>query len=119
MAVTINMENKKTGDTVKGFYGFSQTTLFFGAFPALFHKDFLTFLGIIIITIVVGCLTFGIGGFIISIAWAFMYNKYYTTSLIKKGFAFAGMHTENEIAAGRLKLKLNGDNCLTTPQATE
>ncbi|STA81066.1 hypothetical protein [Citrobacter koseri] len=119
MATIINMENKKTGETVKGFYGFSWTTLFFGAFPALFRKDFLTFLGVIIITIVVGCLTFGIGGFIISVAWAFMYNKYYTTNLVKKGFAFSGMHTENEIAAGRLKLKLNADNCLTVPQTTE
>lgn len=119
MATIILMENKKTGEAVKGFYGFSWTTLFFGAFPSLFRKDFMTFLGVIIITIVVGCLTFGIGGFIISIAWAFMYNKYYTTSLIKKGFAFAGMHTENEIAAGRLKLKLNADNCLTVPQKTD
>ncbi|EKS5468590.1 hypothetical protein QB691_002537, partial [Escherichia coli] len=96
-----------------GFYGFSWTTLFFGAFPALFRKDFITFIGTFIVLIILAFLTMGIGSTIGMIIWAFMYNKYYTTNLIKKGFAFSGTNTENELASGKLNLRLNADNCLT------
>ena len=63
--------------------------------------------------IILAFLTMGIGSMIGMIIWAFMYNKYYTTNLIKKGFAFAGTNTENELASGKLNLHLNADNCLT------
>ena len=113
MATKIRMQNPRTGETVTGFYGFSWTTLFFGAFPALFRKDFITFIGTFIVLIILAFLTMGIGSMIGMIIWAFMYNKYYTTNLIKKGFAFAGTNTENELASGKLNLHLNADNCLT------
>lgn len=84
-----------------------------GAFPALFRKGFITFIGTFIVLIILAFLTMGIGSTIGMIIWAFMYNKYYTTNLIKKGFAFAGTNTENELVSGKLNLRLNADNCLT------
>ncbi|WP_312156942.1 hypothetical protein [Lelliottia nimipressuralis] len=117
MAVKVMMENPRTGERTNGFYGFSWTTLFFGAFPALFRKDFITFIGVFIVLIILAIFTMGIGSSIGMIAWAFMYNKYYTTNLIKKGFAFAGTKTENELAAGRLGLRLNSENCVTFKDA--
>lgn len=113
MATKIRMENSKTGETITGFYGFSWTTLFFGAFPALFRKDFITFIGVFIVLVILAVFTAGIGSSVGMIAWAFMYNKYYTVGLIKKGFALAGTHTENEWASAKLGLRLNEDNCTT------
>jgi len=113
MAIKIMMENPKTGEIVTGFYGYSWTTLLFGAFPSLFRKDFMTFIGVFVVACIISFLTMGIGGLFISIVWSFMYNKYYTTNLLRKGFKFAGTPTENEMAARSLKLRLNEDNCIT------
>lgn len=113
MATQIKMENPRTGETVKGLYGFSWTTLFFGSFPALFRKDFITFIGTFVVLVILAVFTMGIGSTIAMLAWAFMYNKYYTTNLVKKGFMFAGTHTENELASARLGLTLNAQNCKT------
>ncbi|MCU6237990.1 hypothetical protein KWH75_13065 [Morganella morganii] len=113
MAIKIMMENPKTGEIVTGFYGYSWTTLLFGAFPSLFRKDFMTFIGVFVVACIISFLTMGIGGLFISIVWSFMYNKYYTTNLLRKGSKFAGTPTENEMAARSLKLRLNEDNCIT------
>ncbi|WP_036626171.1 hypothetical protein [Pantoea sp. AS-PWVM4] len=113
MATKIKMENPQTGESVFGFYGYSWTTLLFGAFPALFRKDFLTFIGVFVVWVILAFLTMGIAPFFMMLIWSFMYNKYYTTGLLKKGFIFAATHTENELAAGRLGLKLNSNNCST------
>ncbi|WP_199756189.1 hypothetical protein [Candidatus Pantoea deserta] len=113
MATKITMENPQTGETTSGFYGFSWTTLFFGAFPALFRKDFITFIGLFVILIILAFVSLGIAPFFVMLIWSFMYNKYYTTGLLKKGFVFSATHTENELAAGRLGLKLNSHNCKT------
>lgn len=43
----------------------------------------------------------------------FLYNKYYTLRCIKEGYNLAGNHTENEMAAAKLKLILNNNNCKT------
>jgi hypothetical protein len=113
MATKIRMENPKTGEIATGFYGYSWTTLFFGSFPALFRKDFVTFIGGFIVLIILAAFTLGVGATIGMFIWSFMYNKHYTTNLLKKGFIFAGNHTENELAAGRLGVKLNAHNSLT------
>ena len=116
MATKIKMENPRTGETATGFYGFSWTTLFFGAFPALFRKDFITFIGVFIVLAILAVFTVGIGATVAMFIWAFMYNKYYTVNLVKKGFYFAATHTENELAASKLGLRLNAENCTTLSQ---
>jgi len=89
MASPVMMVNESTGLSKNGYYGFSWTTLFFGPFPALFRSDFITFLGFIAVTVVLAVTTWTIGNVIADIAWAFMYNRYYTRKLIEHGYRFA------------------------------
>ena len=106
MATKINMINPTTGLTKTGFYGFSWTTFFFGAFPALFRSDFLTFIGFFIVLCIIAFATFGFGAFVAMIIWAFMYNKYYTRKLIESGFKFNGTTEENAAAAAALGVSM-------------
>jgi hypothetical protein len=89
VAVSVNMRHPSTGLTKKGFAGFSWTTLFFGAFPALFRGDYATFIGAFVIFLILAIATAGIGALIASIAWAFKYNKYYTSKLLERGYVFS------------------------------
>lgn len=107
MAVKIPMKNPQNGLTKDGFYGFSWTSLFFGGFPALFRGDFLTFLGLFAMIIVIGLVTAGIGAFFVTIVWAFMYNKYYTKKLIEKGYKFNGTDEQNKLAASAIGVLLD------------
>jgi hypothetical protein len=88
MAEIVMLKHKDTGIIKKGFYGFSWTTFFFGAFPALFRQDFITFLGAIVIMLALGAFTFGIGSVVGMFVWAFIYNKYYTRRLLERGYVF-------------------------------
>lgn len=89
MAITVNMRHPQTGLTKKGFAGFSWTTLFFGAFPALFRGDFSTFIGAFAIFLILAITTAGIGALVASLVWAFKYNKFYTSKLLEKGYEFS------------------------------
>ncbi|MDV1094989.1 hypothetical protein ACSI5N_25535 (plasmid) [Raoultella ornithinolytica] len=113
MATKITLQHPRTGETITGFYGFSWTTLFFGPLPALFRKDFQTFVCVFFVLFVLALLTFGIGPIIAALIWGFMYNKYFTVNRIKQGFKLASTNAENELAAGRLGLTLNAENCAT------
>lgn len=70
----------------EGFVGFSWTVFFFGFFVPLFRKDYISALGLFVISCIVSFFTYGAGGFILNIIAAFAYNKYYTENLIKQGF---------------------------------
>ena len=112
MATSIKMKNPKTGLLKDGFYGFSWTTLFFGGFPALFRGDFLTFIGLFAVLIILGMLTMGIGAFVASIAWAFMYNGSYTKKLIEKGYKFDASEREIKLALKALGIVDQGEESL-------
>ncbi len=119
MAVQFPMMNPKTGEMKTALYGYSWTTLFFGGFPALFRKDFLTFLGFFLITAIFCLFLSFIFLIIIFVAWSFMYNKYYSINLLKQGFVFSGSDEENKAAAAKLGVVLNVHNTMpTTPDAT-
>ena len=102
MANRIALKHKESGLVKDGFYGFSWTTLFFGFWPALFRGDYITFVGGLVIIVILAVFTFGIGAFIAMLVWAFIYNKYYTRKLLEKGYAFAGTEGENALAAASL-----------------
>jgi len=107
MATKINMLNPDTGLIKTGFYGFSWTTFFFGAFPALFRSDFITFVGVFVVLTIIAIATEGFGIFLAMIVWAFMYNKYYTRRLIERGFKFNGSPEENNRAAKAIGVSLS------------
>jgi hypothetical protein len=52
-----------------------------------------------LILLILAFATAGIGPFIAMIVWAFQYNRYYTRTLLEKGYAFAGTAEENSLAA--------------------
>lgn len=103
MATKLVMKHKETGVMKNGYFGFSWTTLFFGFFPALFRSDFLTFIGGIIISVIIAFITFGFGALFINLVWAFMYNKYYTRKLLQEGYIFndsEGLNAQASAAIG-------------------
>ncbi|EMH1276879.1 hypothetical protein V6A89_003875 [Enterobacter hormaechei] len=110
MAFKLRMENRRTGEWVTGMCGFSWTTLFFGPFPALFRRDFRTFIFFMLATLLLGLYTLGVGAIALIIIWAFKYNGFYTNRLIRKGFSFAGTYPEKQLNPLRLTLRFNADN---------
>lgn len=106
MATEIMMRHKASGLMKSGYYGFSWTTFFFAGFPALFRKDFLTFIGSLPVLFIVAIPTAGVGAFIAMLIWAFMYNSYYTKRLLERGYEFCGTSAENEKAASALGVSI-------------
>ena len=102
MATRLPMHHPQTGILKDGFYGFSWTTLFFGFFPALFRSDFLTFIGGVLISVLVGVNSFGFGTLLINVVWAFMYNRYYTRKLLEQGYRFHADAGEAALASAAL-----------------
>lgn len=98
MATAVRMTHQDTGLIKTGYIGFSWTTLFFGFFPPLFRSDFKTFIGAFIVMFIIALVTMGIGVFVASLAWAFMYNKYFTRSLIERGYRFTDTDSLNQQA---------------------
>lgn len=86
MATKVILKQENTGLTQNAFFGFSWTTLFFGMFPALFRRDFVTFVGALAILLIFGLVTSGSGVPIANLVWAFMYNKYHRWMLFEKGY---------------------------------
>ena len=119
MATPILMKNTKTGQSKDAYVGFSWTTLFFGAFPALFRSDFLTFVGSVVLFFIISALTFGIGGYVAAFCWAFFYNKHHALRLLKEGYMLNGTHEENKRAALTYGIELTESNCLTFAQETK
>ncbi len=109
MAKQILLKHKSSGVMKNGYYGFSWTTLFFGGFPALFRGDFLTFLGMFAILVIVGFWSFGIGSLIAMFTWAFFYNGYYTRKLLERGYEFADTPHSNSQAASVLGVQIPSD----------
>jgi hypothetical protein len=117
MAQKILLKHPQSGLVTTGFYGFSWTTLFFGFFPALFRKDFMTFGVGLVIYCIVAVITAGLGALVASIAWAFMYNKYYTRKLIAQGYRFAESDTANQLAASALGVSLDPTAAISAANA--
>lgn len=66
--------------------GFSWTTAFFGAIPALIRGDYKWFGIQAGIAISVGLFTAGLGGIATAIIFGFIYNKLYVQELLTKGY---------------------------------
>lgn len=80
MADTVQLRHPQSGLIKTGIYGFSWTTLFFSGFPALLRGDLVT--GVLVLI-----LSFS-SFWLVSIIWAFLYNRVYTTRLLEAGYVF-------------------------------
>ena len=96
MATAVMMRHPATGQVRKGLVGFSWTTLFFNGLPAMIRGDIVS--GIAMFA--AACCTFAIS----NVAFAFLYNKYYTTKLLKKGYEFADTAANIQTAKRKLGL---------------
>ena len=81
-----NLKNPVTNQVKQVKAGFSWTTFFWGFFPALFRGDWKWFAIIFLIELITGIVTGGLGTWIVSIVFSFIYNKMYINDLISKGF---------------------------------
>lgn len=104
MATTVRLVHKDSSIIRQGYFGFSWTTLFFGVFPALFRGDFLTFVGSFFVYALIGLCTAGFGILIAQIAWAFLYNGYYTRRLLEQGYRLADREDVMTAAYARLNV---------------
>ena len=98
-------------DKVQAPVGFSWTTFFFGLIPALFRKDWMGALIILIGNIVVGIAASAVSplsSFILYFAYwtslGYLYNKYYIESLIKKGYKPETAQDKNTLEGINVKL---------------
>tara|TARA_B100000795_G_C22392343_1_gene283869 strand:- start:127 stop:426 length:300 start_codon:yes stop_codon:yes gene_type:complete len=93
---TVNLE--KSGLTKQAPVGFSWTTLFFGALPALFRGDFKwTF-----IMLFAGVFTAGIAWLV----FPFIYNRLYITSMIEGGYKIKNYTGNKAQIEAKLSIKL-------------
>lgn len=74
--------------------GFSWTTFFFGFFPALFRGDLKWAIIMFIVAAAIGSFTFGLGGLVADIVFAFIYNKLYIKELLEKQYFPADEQSE-------------------------
>ena len=88
MAVSVQMKHKQSGIMKNGYYGFSWTSFWFGGLPALFRGDVAHGLGILVVGMLAGAFSFGFLWFLVSLAWASIYNKNYTHRLLQAGYEF-------------------------------
>jgi len=103
MARIVVLEQRDTGKLLRGYYGFSWITLFFGFTPALCRGDYLTAIAGFTITFLIGAVTDGVGSFVVSLISAFLYNRYYTNRLLARGDELTGARER----AAEAKLWLN------------
>ena len=104
MAKAVRLVHKDSGIVKQGYFGFSWTTLLFGAFPALFRGDFRTFVGSFLVYALISICTLGFGVLVAQIAWAFLYNGYYTRRLLERGYHLADQQDVLEAAYAKLKV---------------
>lgn len=95
MATTVQLVHSTSGLRKKGYYGFSWTTLFFGAMPSLFRGDPITFVLAFAVLFVLALASYGLAVIPALVVWAFMYNRFYTRRLLEQGYQVVG--TEEQV----------------------
>lgn len=78
-----------SGLTKRAYLGWSWTSFFFGAFPALFRGDWMGFFIYFAAMIVLGLVTVGIGSIIFAVVWCIYYNRWHTRRLMERGYVVA------------------------------
>ena len=105
MATLVYMKNPSNNRSAKAYVGFSWSAFFLGPLPLLTRKEWGFFLIFLVLYIIISAVTLGIGGLVLSIIWAFYFNKWHMRRLIKNGYAIdesqpAGLVAEAKAQAG-------------------
>ncbi len=95
---TVTIEDKKNQIIKEAPVGFSWTVLFFGGLVPLFRGDW----GYFFIMLVAGIVTLGISGII----FAFIYNRIYLQSSLKKGFKVKSYVGDKKLIESKAQIKL-------------
>ncbi|MGY0693781.1 DUF2628 domain-containing protein [Virgibacillus sp. FSP13] len=85
--------------------GFSWTTFFFGFFPALFRGDLKWAAIMFVAAVAVAIITAGMGTWVVSIIFSFIYNKIYIKELIEKGYRPASEESKRKLESIGITLK--------------
>ena len=102
------MENPNTGIIKKAPVGFSWTTFFFSALPALFRGDIKWFIIQLLIVCFIPILT--------NVVFAFIYNKIFIKKLLEKGYKVRDVEG-GTLEVARQKLSINLPRFETAPAA--
>jgi len=108
MRCVLVMENPNTGIIKKAPVGFSWTTFFFGALPALFRGDMKWFF----IQLLIAMFTCGLS----AIVFMFIYNKIFIKKLLEKGYKVRDVEG-GTLEVARQKLGINLPKFETAPAA--
>ncbi|MEW6320466.1 MAG: hypothetical protein AB1635_05200 [Acidobacteriota bacterium] len=98
MARVVRLRHRQSGIEKRGFYGFSWTSFLFGGFPALLRGDLWYGIGVLGVGIAFGLVSAGFLWFVVSVIWAFVYNRNYTHRLLESGYELADTPERNEKA---------------------
>ena len=94
MATHVHLLHPSTGMMKPGYFGFSWTYLFFGAFVPLFRGE----LGVAALHFLFSFITLGLW----QIIAAFLYNKQYMTRMLEKGDQLHDQEAVMDAARARL-----------------
>ena len=87
MAQAVILRHKESGILQTAYIGWSWTMLVFGFFVPLFRGDFKWAILMIVIHLVAGGITAGIGTLLTWLIFALFYNKWYSRGLLERGYA--------------------------------
>jgi hypothetical protein len=104
MAQVVLLKQSTSGLIKKGRVGFSWTTLIFGALVPLVRGDLKWFIIMLLLALLIGLPTLGIGAFIVGVIFAFVYNRKHIESLLEKGYVPSDEHTANQIRAAGITI---------------
>ena len=99
MAQQVTLRHSTSGLMKTGYVGFSWTTFLFGGFVPLVRGDFKWFIIIVLLTLIIGVPTLGVGGLVVGLIFGFVYNKKHLESMLEKGFVPSDEHSANQIRA--------------------
>jgi hypothetical protein len=106
MVTAIQLRNPATGKEVVAYEGYSWTSLFFGAFPALLRGDILIGIGVFCVIVVMGLAAFAVGlqtwvgSGIVGLVWGFFYNDIHRSRKLREGYEVVGKVSGENANAG-------------------
>lgn len=81
-----NLRNEKNNSYMTVKVGFSWTEMFFGFWTPVFRSDFKWAAVLVLVEILFGSFTWGGGAFLVTVIFAFFYNRLYVRDMIAQGY---------------------------------